>query len=105
MPSLNTHRLYRTTGGPQAVRCPDLYKQFETNHLAGFCELDDGRRLQLASVTFYGRNRSRAPYHWRHILLELQIGWSAPWKILVVADRMVQLGRSVFLVAVAKITG
>jgi hypothetical protein len=54
MPSLNTHRLYRITGGPQAVRCPDLYKQFETNHLAGFCELDDGRRLQLASVTFYG---------------------------------------------------
>ena len=30
------------------------FELFETNHLLGLCELDIGRRLQLASVAFYG---------------------------------------------------
>lgn len=81
------------------------FEQIETNHLLGVCELDNGRRLQLASITFYGRNCSGTPYNRRHLPLELQAGWSASWKISVVADSVVQLGRFVLGVAVARTMG
>ena len=80
-------------------------EQIETNHLLGVCELDNGRRLQLASVTFYGRNCSGTPYNRRHLSLELQAGWRALWEILVVADSVVQLGWFVLDIAAAKPTG
>jgi hypothetical protein len=81
------------------------FEQIETNHLLGVCELDNGRRLQLASITFYGRNCSGTPYNRRHLPLELQAGWSASWKISVVADSVVQLGWFVLDIAAAKPTG
>ena len=71
----------------------------------GLCELDNGRRLQLIGVAFYGGNRSGTPYNRRHLSLELQAGWRALREILVVADSVVQLGWFVLRVAGLRTTG